>query len=467
MGAVDKPIRICGVGLKAYMALGIRTFDLSQTMYENITMKRALLTLAVMTAMTLGLRAQGSSFDSLMADLPRPSAVEVSAPAPVDAAPQAAPAAEREWLVLVFINGLNDLGILGYANGDINEMEQVGSTDKMAVVVEYGILGIDDNLGRNLQFPRGSKTIYVSRDADTSKITSPVIYSSNDADMGSEANLVRFVKRGIRKYPAKKVAVILWNHGAGRLGISFDDISKNYMEVDKLGAALAMVKKTLGRKIDVFATDACLMQMASVAYEFKDSAEVIVGSEEEVPGNGFPYAALLGQLSNNTGMDAEALGAAMVDTYGASYRADATLSAVRSAAIPGFVEALNGWVTAVKADKTAFAAATDAGLVASASRFSQKESKDLIDYIERVEARLPASQPVKKAGAALKDYLSSELLINNVVKPAGRKPYTKANGLAIYIPDSQYNSANYEKLAFAADSLWDDFLLAMMKERLK
>ena len=429
-------------------------------------MKRALLTLAVLAAMNLGLKAEDTSFGSLMSNLPRPTAVEVSAPAPVGVAPQAA-AAEREWLVLVFINGVNDLGILGYANNDINEMEQVGSSDKMAVVVEYGILGIDDNLGRNLQFPRGSKTIYVTRDADPARITSPVIYPSNDADMGSEANLLRFVKRGIRKFPAKKVAVILWNHGAGRLGISFDDVSKNYMEVDRLGAALAQIKGALGHKIDVFATDACLMQMASVAYEFSSSAEVIVGSEEEVPGNGYPYAALLGQLSSNTGMDAEALGRTMVDAYGGSYRADATLSAIRSSAMPGFVGALNNWVTAVKADPAAFAAATDSALVSGTSRFTQKESKDLYDYVEKVEARLPASQQVKAAGTTLKAYLANGIMINKTSKPTRNKSYTQAQGLAIYIPSLQYNSANYEKLLFTRDSLWDDFLLDMMKERLK
>jgi hypothetical protein len=209
------------------------------------------------------------------------------------------------------------------------------------------------------------------------------------------------------------------------------------------------------------------MQMAGVAYEFKDSAEVIVGSEEEIPVNGYPYTELLGRLSNNAGMDAEALGQAMVETYGASYNSAATLSALRTSALPGFVGALNAWVKAVKADRAAFAAATDAGLVAATSRFTQKESRDLYDYLERVEAGLPASQPVKEAGVALRDYLSSELIIKNVAKPAGRKPYTQAKGLAIYIPDSRYNSANYEKLAFTGVSLWDDFLLDMMRERLK
>ena len=431
-------------------------------------MKRAFLTLAVAAAMTLGLKAQ--DVGGLMSALPRPAVPpEAPAPTPVDAVPQAAPAAvEREWLVLVFINGVNDLGIRGFADNDINEMEAVGSSDRMAVVVEYGILGINNPSGRNLQFQRGSKTIYVTRDADASKITSPVIYTSNnDADMGSEASLVRFVKRGIRRFPAKKTVVILWGHATGSLGISYDDVSKNHMEVYQLGKALEQIKRALGRKIDVFATDACFMQMAGVAYEFKDSAEVIVGSEDEIADNGYPYTALLSQLSADAGMDAEALGRVMVDAYGASYRADATLSALRTSALPGFVGALNNWVMAVKADRQAFTAASDASLVAATSRFSQRESKDLFDYLERVEASLPASQPVKDAGAALRDYLSSRLIIHNVAKPAARMPYTQARGLAIYIPGLQYNSANYEKLAFTGASLWDDFLLDMMRERLK
>jgi len=279
---------------------------------------------------------------------------------------------------------------------------------------------------------------------------------------------VRFVKRGIRDFPAKKTAVILWNHGAGRLGISFDDVSNNSMDVDKLGRALAQIKKALGgRKIDVFATDACLMQMASVAYEFKDSAEVIVGSEETIPGDGYPYTAILGRLSAAAGMGAEQLGQVIVDSYGASYGSDATLSALRTSALPGFVRALNNWVAAVKTDQPAFTVAASAALVSSTSRFTQKESKDLVDYTERVEARLAAGHPVKAVGAALRGYISSNLVIRNAAKPANRKPYTQAKGLAIYIPDSQYNSANYEKLSFTGVSLWDDFLLDMMEERLK
>ncbi len=428
-------------------------------------MKKILtVTFAALAALTMGLMAQDVSFDSLYNNLPVPSASApaASAPAPVDVQPKAvASGAQREWLVMVFINGVNDLGILGFANKSINDMEKVGSTDQVAVVVEYGILGQDGSGSRNLQFQRGSKTIYVTKDNDPSRITSVPFYSSNDADMGSTSNLVRFVKRAVRNYPAKKTAVIIWNHGAGRLGIAFDDISQNHMEVDQLGKALAQVDQALGRKIDVFATDACLMQMGEVAYELKDTAKVIVGSEETIPGDSYPYDTILGPLTASPGMEAEELGSVMVQAYGDHYGADVTLSAIRAVALPGFLSRINNWVNAVRNDPKAFAAAASEDVVDSTYHFAMEDNKDLYDYIGNVNAKLTASPAAKKAGSDLRTYIAKGL----VIKDTGIIP--NAHGLAIYIPKLRYNSANYEKLAFARDSLWDDFLRDMMEERLK
>jgi hypothetical protein len=425
-------------------------------------MKRTfLLTFAALAALSMGLMAQDVSFDSLYNNLPQPAVVAVPAPT-VTAAPQDAPAAPREWLVMVFINGVNDLGILGFADKSINDMEKVGSTKNMAVVVEYGILGQTGG-NRDLQFQRGSKTIFVTRDADENKITSLPFYTSNDADMGSTANLVRFAKRGLRKFPAKKVALVIWNHGAGRLGIAYDDVSRNHMEVDQLGMALAQVKQALGHKIDVFATDACLMQMAAVAYELKDSASVIVGSEETIPGDSYPYDTILGPLAANPGMSAEALGALMVDAYGAHYHDNVTLSAIRSSALPGLAQRVNAWVGAVQGDPKAFAAAASENTVNATYNFAMRDSKDFYDYISKVDRQLAAGSAARLAGAKLQAYIAHTLLIKATAMPS----LPQAHGLSIYIPEMRYNSANYEKLAFARDSVWADFLRRMMEERLK
>ncbi len=431
-------------------------------------MKRNILLIAAaaLTALMLNIKAQDVSFESLSSGMAaiRAASPAVSNPVPAPAAsPAAAPAAQREWLVLVFINGVNDLGILGFADKSINDMEKVGSSDKVAVVTEFGILGAD-TATRNLKFQRGSKTLFIQKDADTGAITSPVLYSSNDADMGSPAHLVRFVKRGIRQFPAKKVAVIVWNHGGGRAGIAWDDVSKNHMEVDQLGRAMSQISRALGRKVDIFATDACLMQMAEVAYELKDSASVIVGSEEVIPGDSFPYDAILTPLAAAPGMSDEALGSIMVDAYGAYYASEkVTLSALRTSALPGFLNLLNDWVQTVTSDPKAFEAASSAAVVDGTYHFQAADSKDLYDYLEGVNGLLPRSPAAVGAGSALKGYIANNLLIRDTAL----RGVPKAHGLAIYIPDLRYSSANYEKFAFAADSLWDDFLKLMMEERLK
>ena len=432
-------------------------------------MKRLFLIATLLPLLAGAIAAQGGALGDLTSGASGGGSVPVSAPVSVSqpsGTAAAAPAAEREWLVMVFINGVNDLGLLGAAANDINEMEAVGSSDAMAVVVEYGILSVDA-ADRGLQFPRGSKTLYITRDDDAAKINSPVIFSSNDADMGSEANLVRFAKRAIRRYPAKKAMLVLWNHGDGRLGISFDDVSRNHMEIDRLGRALGQIKTALGKNLAVFATDACLMQMAGVAYEFKDAADVVVGSQEIIQTRGYPYTAILSRLAADPGMGPEGLGGVIVDSYIASYASDATLSAIRTAALPSFLGALHNWLGALRSDPRAWAAATSPDTVDSVSHFDNADSKDLVDYVDKVSAAVPEGSPARSAGAALKQMMRRGLFVHSGARPAARKPYTAANGLAIYVPDLRYHSANYEKFAFAADSYWDDFLRDMMEERLK
>ena len=102
------------------------------------------------------------------------------------------------------------------------------------------------------------------------------------------------------RFPAKKTMLVIWGHGAGYRGIAYDDVSNNHISVPQLGSALANITKTTGRKLDIFATDASFMQMASVAYEIKDYAKVIVGSEESIPAQGYPGVSNLSSFYKKT-----------------------------------------------------------------------------------------------------------------------------------------------------------------------
>ncbi len=152
----------------------------------------------------------------------------------------------------------------------------------------------------------------------------------------------------MRQYPAERYFVIVWGHGQGwaaepvpgspteadpesryvdekDLPITFDDlpdlnaskekspftgrfgglvfseIKNDYLGIPSLNAVLKeTVDKTLeGKPIDVYAADACLMQMTEVAYEISESARFVVGSAQIQSFLGLPYRRLLYEM--NTG----------------------------------------------------------------------------------------------------------------------------------------------------------------------
>ena len=86
-------------------------------------------------------------------------------------------------------------------------------------------------------------------------------------------------------------------------GISFDDVTGNNIAPYQLGLAFNQMGK-----IDVYGSDACLMQMAEIGYELKDKVPVIVGSEESEPGDGYNYTYLLDGLNRNPDASNEDVG---------------------------------------------------------------------------------------------------------------------------------------------------------------
>lgn len=262
------------------------------------------------------------------------------------------PQAPKEWTVLVYMNGKNDLELSGLYN--LNKMELAGSSAALNIVTETGRMNgqLDDTSADGNW--TGSRRYYVTRDLDQKRVNSKAIQSFAKVDMGDWKHLVDFAKWGMNNYPAKHYALIVWNHGSGWLttksaqvskGISYDFETKNHISTPELGAAM----KEIG-KVDILAYDACLMQMAELLYEVNGYADYVVGSEETIPGTGFPYDTML-QSFNGLKNSGE-LAAEMVSAYGAFYNyrgKKVTLSAVRMSALDEFMTAFNAWTDALLA----------------------------------------------------------------------------------------------------------------------
>jgi len=374
----------------------------------------------------------------------------------------AATKAQAEWTIMVFGNGKNDLE--PFLLKDLNEMEKIGSTDKVNIVVEAGrIDGYDTTDGDW----KGVRRYRMTKDTDTSKVSSKVLADLGQVDMGAYQSVIDFAKWAKTTYPAKKYMLIFWNHGAGwtrsgepviTKGISYDEQSGNHINTPQMG----MIMKALG-KTDVVGTDACLMQMAEVNWEIKDSVDYIVASEETEPGDGYTYDLFLGPVVAKPTMSAMEVGKAAVNGYGDHYDGidqGYTQSLVKASAMAGLQPLTDAFGAAVMAagEKALAKTSRDATV-----NFAYDENRDLYDFT-RLVVEGSKSADVKAKGQALMSYITGQLVLQNRARDAKAsywseaKQYTLAKGIAAYFPKASLG-AGYTDLQWAKASQWDEFTL--------
>ncbi|OGR68016.1 MAG: hypothetical protein A2081_02615 [Elusimicrobia bacterium GWC2_61_19] len=400
-------------------------------------------------------------------------------------------AQKKKWTVMVFVNGKNDLESAGLLN--LNMMEMVGSGKDINIVAELGRMKgqlSDDTADGDWT---GSRRIYVKKDADMEKIKSPVVMTTEKVDMGDYKRAVDFVKWAKKNYPAQKYLLILWDHGsgwmdprmdpkpAGQKGISFDDETGNYIRTREIGA---IVKEAGG--VDVLAFDACLMEMGEVLSEVKGNASVMVGSEETIPGVGYPYHVFLAALVKEPGMGAEKLGGVMVEAYKMFYevavKRGAQLSAVRVAKAAELETRLKAVAAAAKeVNDTAALKAARAGVM----RFDmigetsdpQKQISfygDLYNYLELLEGAMtatgPAAEDLKAKSAALRAFIAKDLVIRNNYFDKDRtgRDFKDTHGISVYLPPviDKIDQAKlegifenkYQDFEFSKATGWHDFV---------
>lgn len=227
----------------------------------------------------------------------------------------------KEWTILVYMNADNNLYRFGLMN--TAEMERVGSSPQVNVVLE-----MDPE-------PSGMPTTryYITQNpsAQPGKITSQVLSTHGETDMGDWKHLAEFITWGVKTYPAKHYAVIIWNHGAGWEGVSYDDNPRHGMTIPELSQGLKVANQQIRQiqasrglltnepVLDIVNFDACLMSTIEVAFEIKDQAKILVGSQFLEPGEGEDYTAFLKPLIAKPDMSASDFSQVMVYQYAARY----------------------------------------------------------------------------------------------------------------------------------------------------
>ncbi len=393
---------------------------------------------------------------------------------------------KAKWTVMVYMAGDNNLD--GAALRDIEEMARAGSTKDVNVLVQLDRL--EDKKTRRFLI---TKSGGYERDC---------LETFGETNTGDPKVLEDFLTWSVERYPAERYFLILWNHGSGwweeagsraavrrtsdarfrRSGsrsslfchktdtpaptthrsICYDDHSGgDALDNRELKDVLARACAVIGKKIDILGMDACLMTMVEVAWQLRDSVEILVGSEIEEPNDGWPYAEIIAFLTAKPKSKTHIVAKEVVKQYIASYRDDGetvTQSAINTAATVEIVQTLNPLAAEILSDfdknrkliewawerVPKFYDDNYLDLYAFARKL---RSKDQGRIREKADALLAALRTGKTKSLLCQGKLGREV--------AGTK------GLSIYFPADSINPA-YRGLDFANDCRWADFLERVM-----
>ena len=232
-----------------------------------------------------------------------------------------------EWTVMIYLCGSDLESIYEYATGNLEEMmlcdrygknyqayhdgdQQEFTVPEVNVVLEtggcrtwhaqrvdmdiaadrlqrwrYQLAGLSDEMGEN--------TFELEEELPS-------------ASMADPETLADFIRWGAEKYPAKKYALVLWDHGGGsKTGLFYDELySGDILYLDELQHALA----DGGVNFEAVLFDACMMANIETAWAIHDNAKWMIGSEELVSGQGTAIGKWLQQLYYTPQWDGKRLG---------------------------------------------------------------------------------------------------------------------------------------------------------------
>lgn len=381
---------------------------------------------------------------------------------------------------MVYIAGDNDLDTFG--TKDIEEMMAVCHTgDDLTILVQQ-----DQSIKAR---DSGTKR-FVIRHGKKEKIL-----HLGETNTGDASTLTEFLRWGIDNYESDRNIAVLWNHGGGTkdeilegyenaatvrsvhknptLGnqgsffsessriekiktlmqsyevskgeptrtlsdiesksILYDDESKDFLD----NLELKKVFDDLGVKLDIIGFDACLMSMLEVVYQLRDHAEIIVGSEELEPGNGWDYEALVNYLVNNPDASNEEVSSAMVEMFVDSYvnaaELKVTLSAICTEELSTLASDLNAFAYAILRNEARirrnFLAIVDETQTFDYNiPVNNQTYRDLKHFVLLTQENYEENEEIFQSATKLLNTLDI-LMVHNLTNN-----FENAHGLSIYLP---------------------------------
>jgi hypothetical protein len=385
----------------------------------------------------------------------------------------------------VYVCADNDLA--DFAALDIQEMLKVGTGPRLRVLVQVDRSRRDKTLRHAI--PKRRRVRYA--DWVKQAVTLP------ETNTGDPRALADFLRWGRRRDPDDRLALVLWDHGLGFKSLAEDagcrrSGRRRPLRQHRLVCSLSGDRQPCpdsldinelargirhglagDRPLDVLGFDACHMAQLEVLYELRDLSSVFVGSEEEEPGEGWPFhfllLALRRRLDAGQTVTPETLARLAARSYIAYWREvqdeedGNTQSVVRAARLSSLAHATATLGSALRQGLATHGPDIRVA-VTRGQTYDEPHFADLGDLARRLRP-LVASRAIHAAARRVDETLRSAVAYNGRVgSGVGR-----STGLTLYVPqdadDLRANRSLYRRLAFHRDHPdWLAFLEALHGE---
>lgn len=360
-----------------------------------------------------------------------------------------------KWTIMVYMNAANDLAPFSTLN--VNQMEKVAGNAQVRFVVQWK----QSTTAWPSSTFNGTRRYLVKQDTSNQIASQLVQDMGTEVDMGQPSTMLDFINWAKTYYPADRYCFIVWNHGSGwkrspalSRAVSFDDETGNAIQTWQLAQAIG------SNNFDIVAWDASLMQMMEVAYEIKDHAEYVVGSEESPPGEGYPYDSIFSVFRDTPDATTRNLTKAFVDgmVNNPSYvNRKITQSSIETAKLSDLATALDGLAAQLIANQGTIASQIQ-NIRNTAQAYSPNSTRvfrDIGHLCDLINAQI-AIPAVQNAATNVKSKLQAALAWegHNSNSP-------NSQGLSIdFSSASLFNTlqSDYGQLLFGQTTQWDQWL---------
>jgi hypothetical protein len=364
------------------------------------------------------------------------------------------------WTILGYFDGNNDQDkepvdgdTLSCVLRDVVEMEQVGSTQDVRIIVMLGSFKTEGNC----YYYHIEKQL----DKSSGSIRSPELDSLGKKDMSNPQTLRDFIQYGVEHYPSDHYVLIINDGGSGWKGICSDQLNG---DGDEMILPELSSQALFGYKFDIILFNVPSMSMVEVVYQLKEETDYIVASQYcGLKRNMLASSIWLQGLVNDPNMNALGLArsiAIAIHTTAVSKGEEVNISVINPSKVGVLASKIADFgsvlLTQTGEHGKELADARETEITLS---YFTRYYFDLKKFCQNIQSSANLDLVVKSAAQIVED--ANDAAVVTLLSSQEELGY---GGLCIHFPFSpeDFDSSEYVELAFAVSG-WHGFLSEFIK----